>query len=547
MGIPTAIGSLGHVQPTVAFRRVLLAVTAGSLALTSAACTTKHAQPKPTPTTSTARASASGSASGSSSASGTSAIPANITFSDCSYQFQTAIGTAAARRMAFSCGKLAVPLSYDDPTGKTIQLFVMRVHPTNQKAADRLGSLLVNPGGPGESGVNLAAGLVNALSPKLFGHFDLIGFDPRGVGLSAPLQCISDREKDVLVAADPDVRTAAGRAAAKAASQKVATGCVTKYRSSLAHYNTAETARDMDVIRRAVGDSKLNYLGFSYGTRLGAAYAHEFPTHIRAAVLDGALDPGTSQLQFLDQQSRSLEQAFDQFAANCLARPACAPLRNPRAVAAALIAGADRKPIPSSRKGETRRATGGIVTLAVTAALYDQSSWADLGAALLNARRGNSAGLFTLADNYLDRDPATGHYDSVLDAETAINCNDASTTVSDSQVASTAAKWVSEYPLFGRNSAASLYACYGWPSSGHPVPPAAAPGAPPILVLGTRHDPITPFAQSTALAKALGTGIVLSWDGQGHTAYPKTSCIQTKVDDYLITATPPANDSCPAA
>ena len=532
-------------------RRVLVAVTVASLALTSACTSSK---PKATAPTSSARTagtsptSASPSAGPSGTGTGTgSTIPASITFSNCSGQFQTAIGTAAAKKMDFSCGRLPVPLSYANPSGATINIFVLKVHAKDQRAGDKVGSLLVNPGGPGESGINLAAGLVNALSSTVFGHFDLIGFDPRGVGLSSPLQCISDREKDTLVAADPDVRTAAGRAATKAASKQVATACATKYRTSLAHYNTAETAQDMDVIRRAVGDSKLNFLGFSYGTRLGAAYAHEFPTTIRTEVLDGALDPGTSTINFLDQQSKSLEQAFDQFSADCLKRPACAPLKNPRSVVTALVAAADKKPIPSSRKGETRKATGGIVTLAVTAALYNQDSWAALGTALVAARKGDSAGLFELSDSYLSRDQTTGHYTNVLDAETAINCNDSTFAISDAVVARTAATWIAKYPLFGKNSAATLYACYGWPPSGHTVPPASAPGAPPILVVGTTHDPITPFAQSTALAKALGTGIVLRWDGQGHTAYPKTSCIRTKVDDYLVTATPPAGDSCPAA
>src|SRR6185312_3160987 len=159
-----------------------------------------------------------------------------IAFSDCSSQFQAAIGGTKAKQMAFSCGKLAVPLDYTKPAGDTIQLFVLKVHLKSQAAMDRLGSLLVNPGGPGGSGVNLAAGLVNALSDDLFRHFDLVGFDPRGVGLSQPLQCISDREKDRLAAADPDVRTAAGQAQARAASQAVLRACAAKYGSGLAQY-----------------------------------------------------------------------------------------------------------------------------------------------------------------------------------------------------------------------------------------------------------------------------------------------------------------------
>ncbi|HEX4729163.1 MAG TPA: alpha/beta hydrolase, partial [Jatrophihabitans sp.] len=391
----------------------------------------------PAPTTTTARTTASSSSSAAPSASPTVA-PASIDFSDCSTQFRAAINNAKAKTMVFSCGKLTVPLDYRQPTGPSTQLFVVKIHSKSQRPADRIGSLLVNPGGPGGSGVNLAAGLVGALSDQLFARFDLIGFDPRGVGLSGPLQCISDKQKDQLAAADPDPRTPAGRAAARQVAQATVSGCVAKYGSALAHYNTEETAHDMDLIRQAVGDKKLNYLGFSYGTRLGAAYAHQFPTVIRAAVLDGAVDPVADELTTDERQVKAFEQAFDQFAADCLTRPACASLGNPRAAVQALIASADRTPIKSSRKGETRTATGGIVTIGVLSALYDQSQWPPLGDALLAARRGDSAGLFALADNYLERDPSTGHYSNIEDANLAINCNDSTLTITDALVAARA-------------------------------------------------------------------------------------------------------------
>jgi pimeloyl-ACP methyl ester carboxylesterase len=532
------------VQPTSRVRRLFLAGTAAALAVSLAACTSskRHAAPK---TTRSSTSSAATSAS-TGSASPSVAPPPTIAFSDCSSQFQAAIGGNRAKQMTFSCGKLAVPLDYTKPGGNTIQLFVLKVHLKSQAAMDRIGSLLVNPGGPGGSGVNLAAGLVNAVSDDIFRHFDLVGFDPRGVGLSQPLQCISDREKDRLAAADPDVRTAAGRAQARAASVAVVHSCVAKYGSGLGQYNTEETARDMDLIRQAIGDAKLNYLGFSYGTRLGAAYAHEFPTHVRAAVLDGALDPVTSELAQDEQQTKAFEQAFDQFAADCMTRPACAVLGDPREVVTSMIAAADRQPLHSSRQGETRVATGGIVTIGVVSALYNQSDWASLGSALVSAQHGDAAGLFTLADQYLERDEATGHYSNIMDANLAINCNDSRLKVTDALVAGVAQQWIAKYPIFGRNAAASLYGCYGWPPSGHPLPPASAPGAPQILVIGTVHDPATPYGQAAILAKALGSGVVLTWDGEGHTAYPKTACIRTKVDNYLISATAPTGDSCPA-
>jgi len=253
----------------------------------------------------------------------------------------------------------------------------------------------------------------------------------------------------------------------------------------------------------------------------------------------------TSELAQDEQQTKAFEQAFDQFAADCLNRPACAVLGDPRAVVTSMIPAADRQPIHSSRPGETRVATGGIVTIGVVSALYDQSDWASLGDALISAQHGDAAGLFTLADRYLERDESTGHYANIMDANLAINCNDSRLKVTDALVAGVARQWIVKYPIFGRNAAAALYGCYGWPASGHPLPPASAPGAPPILVIGTVHDPATPYRQASILAHALGSGVVLTWDGEGHTAYPKTACIRTKVDAYLISGTPPAGDSCP--
>jgi len=529
--------------PATSLTTRLSALVAGAaVVLGGAACTSGK---RATPPATTAPTNTSSSASGSTSASPSASQPAaSIAFSDCSRQFQAAISSSRAKQMQFACGKLAVPLDYDQPAGQQADIFVVRVRSNSQR--QRIGALLVNPGGPGGSGVNLAAGLVGALSQQLLDRFDLVGFDPRGVGLSDPLQCISDKQKDALAAADPDVRTAAGRAQARSASDAVVASCVAKYGTALGHFNTEETAHDMDLIRQALGEDKLNYLGFSYGTRLGAAYAHQFPTTIRTAVLDGAVDPVTDELTVDERQAKAFEDAFDQFATDCLSRPECAALGDPRSAVRSLIAAADRTPIPAGTGAHARKATGGLVTIGVASALYDQGQWDDLGQALVAARDGDARKILTLADEYLERDPETGHYSNIQDANLAVNCNDSTLQITDELVASVASKWIAKYPIFGPNAAASLYSCHSWPRSGHPLPPASAPGAPPILVVGTVHDPATPFAATGVLAKALGSGVVLRWDGEGHTAYPKTSCITGKVDSYLITAKPPAaGTTCP--
>jgi pimeloyl-ACP methyl ester carboxylesterase len=472
------------------------------------------------------------------------AVPA-IAFTDCTSQVRSELTTGRAAQVQFSCGRVNVPADYADPTGPTIQLVLVREHLIAQKPADRVGSLLVNPGGPGASGVDLALELLDELDISVLQHFDIVGFDPRGVGESSPVSCISDAQKDAYTALDPNVTTAAGRTQARDAAAAIVKGCVTKYGSALGEFNTDETARDMDLLRAALGDAKLTYLGFSYGTRLGSVYAHEFPGHIRAEVLDGAEDPVSSELTDEENQIKGFEGAFDQFAADCLKRPACAVLGNPRQAVQKLVAAADKAPIHSSLAGEKRTATGGVVTLAVISALYDQSQWAPLGAALIAAQHGDSKQLFALADSYNERD-SDGHFTNLMDANLAISCNDSTLQVTDQLVAQKAAEWAAKYTLFGMSGAADLYSCQGWPASKYPLPLATAPTAPKILVVGTVHDPATPYAGAALLAKTLGNAVELSWDGQGHTAYLKSSCIDTKVNAYLIETTLPTDDSCPA-
>ncbi len=477
----------------------------------------------------------------------TAAPQPSVAFSDCSDLFNlSAAGIPAARlqKLTIDCGRVPVPLDYAHPDGPTISIAVVRVHYADQP--QRIGSLLVNPGGPGGSGIFLAIGLAGTLSDDILQHFDVIGFDPRGVGLSAPIDCVSDAQKDRLNAMFPDVRTAAGFEQAKQAAAGVAGACSAKYGAALADYNTVYTARDMDRIRAAVGDAKLSYLGYSYGTRLGSVYAHLFPTHIRVAVLDGAVDPVASDLTTWSNQVKGFENAFDQFAADCVKRPGCQVLGNPRQVVYDLVRRATASPIPSSDPTETRRATGAIVLTGVLSALYDQGQWDQLGQALIAARAGDAKGLFTLADQYNERD-SSGHYTNIYDSNTAISCNDEPPGPSDAVIKATAAQWAKQYPMFGLWNAVSLFSCQAWQPVRHLLPPVSAPGSPPILVVGTVHDPATPYAGALVLSKALGTGVLLTWDGEGHTAYGKSSCIDQKVDAYLVgAAPPPRGTACPA-
>jgi pimeloyl-ACP methyl ester carboxylesterase len=530
----------------VAHHRKLASVLA-AVALLVSACTGSTVDGRG----SAAGASGSTPPAGGPSASGSgSALPPQpaADFSDCSSSFNLdALHFPGNRRdrLSFDCATISVPLDYADPTGTTIRLQLVKIH--DSADAHRTGALLVNPGGPGGSGVELAVGLATQVSDDLLAHFDLIGFDPRGVGSSSPIRCLSDQQKDEINAASPDVRTAAGFAEAKQIAKQIATACSGKYGDDLAQYDTVQTARDMDRIRQAVGDPKLNYLGFSYGTELGAQYIHLFPTKVRAAVLDGAVDPLTDDISSFANQLKGFEDAFDQFAAYCRRTAPCSDLGDPRQAVYKVAADATGSPIPSSATGETRQATSSIVYTGVLSALYSRSEWPTLGQALRDAGNGDSKGLFQLADNYNQR--FGGHYTNISDANTTINCNDAEPGPSDATIRATTASWVKRFPIFGLWSAAALFSCQQWQPQRTPPPLPTATSTPdPVLVVGNLHDPATPYQGAKDLTKTLGHAELLSWDGQGHTSYLQGStCIDKYVVDYLVSlATPPPNTTCPS-
>ena len=469
-------------------------------------------------------------------------------FSNCDSLFDsTAIPAPAALsgRLSYSCTQLSVPVDYAHPTGANLSIQLVRVH--DRDNTGRLGSLLVNPGGPGASGVELALELVGELSPDILRHFDVIGFDPRGVGLSSPVTCISDSEKDVINAASPDMLTAGGRQQAKQLAQQVAQACTTKYGAELAQYDTVNTARDMDLIRQDLGESQLNYLGFSYGTELGSVYAHLFPSKIGVAVLDGALDPLTSGVTAAADQMAGFERAFDQFAANCLTQPACKALGNPRQAVYRIVAAATAAPLGTKNQSETRRVTASLVLTGVLKALYSQRLWDQLGKALIAAEGGDGGGLLALADQYNERQ-SDGTYSNVMDANSAIACNDQAPGPSDATITATAQAWAVSYPMFGAWGAASLYGCQQWQPVRTPPPlPTATGTRTKVLVIGNLNDPATPYQGAKDLASTMGNAELLTWNGEGHTSYLSgSSCIDNAVNAYLISQTlPPAGEVCP--
>lgn len=447
------------------------------------------------------------------------------------------------RGFGFQCKMVTVPEDWNNPgNGRTLEISVIRARADDQR--DRVGSLVVNPGGPGGSGFDLAVYLTQGLPPEITRRFDIVGFDPRGVGRSDPIHCFTSKDLDESFGSDPDPRSQRDFDQIVAMTKRMVAACGDKYGQRLALYSTEQAARDIDQIRSELGDEKLTYLGYSYGTLLGATYAQLFPDKIRAMVLDGAVDPTVDSIVSSQNQAMGFERAFNNFAAWCAGHAGDCPIDgDARSVVTKLMEQAETDPV-DHRDG--REATAGWILWGVISAMYTQSHWPELGKALADLEDGKTNAIFTLTDAYADRDPS-GAYSNLFDANAAVNCADEATPTTIDHIRSLQEEWRVKYPLFGPPLAISLLTCALWPSERDAYPAGKAKGAPPILVVGTKGDPATPYEQTPKLAAMLGVGVVLTWDGEGHTAYPETRCITKAVNQYLLTLQAPRQGTvCPA-
>jgi pimeloyl-ACP methyl ester carboxylesterase len=444
----------------------------------------------------------------------------------------------------YECATLDVPQDWAEPdAGETFALALVRVRAGDQ--ANRIGSLVVNPGGPGASGVDAAVQLslrplIGGLPDDVTEHFDIVGFDPRGVGRSSPVECFTDADLDGRFGGEPDPVSQADFDLAVADSQRRVGACGDKHGDALRHYSTRQTAHDLDAIRAAVGDEQLSYLGYSYGTLLGAVYAHLYPEHIRAMVLDGAVDPRRPDPDesLGGGQAAGFERAFDNFAGWCAAAPDQCPIApDARAAVTGAIEQARVSPVPGAGG---RDATAGWVFWAVVSSLYVQDLWPQLAEAVDDLGRGDPDGVFRLADLYTGRD-SDGAYPNLFDANTAINCTDSDLELGIEQIRTTQEEWRDTYPLFGAPLAVGMLDCAQWPGGSDPYPYGEAAGAPPIVVVGTTGDPATPYESTAVLADLLGTGVVLTYEGEGHTVYPQQGCINEAVNAYLVDLAVPAD------
>lgn len=405
----------------------------------------------------------------------------------------------------------------------------------------------MNPGGPGASGVDFLADAVKFLPATILDRFDVVGFDPPGVGRSAPIVCLDGPGLDRYFHADPAPPTAAGLDAVIGVDRTFAQGCDKHSGTELPYVSTVDAAMDMDVIRRDVGDAQLTYLGFSYGTFLGATYAGLYPTRIRAMVLDGAMDPSVPVLQSLDQQSAAFDGDLKSALAGCASQSSC-PWNggaNPLQTFEQLLQRVRSHPLPA--RGTSRTVGPAELLYGTGAALYSTSTWSYLYQALGQASRGDGTDILRLFDSYTGRSP-DGQYTNEFEANAAVNCLD-SPAPSIQAIEAHAPASAAAAPVFGVPDLYSELGCAVWPvpATGHPGPIHAA-GSPPIVVVGTTGDPATPYEEAQSLAAQLDRGVLLTRLGEGHTAYPYSSCIRNYVNAYLINlAVPPAGIRCPSS
>ncbi len=428
------------------------------------------------------------------------------------------------------CADVTVPLDWDAPEGATIDLAMIRLPASGR----RIASLLGNPGGPGASGVEYLRAAADSYGKALRSSFDIVYWDTRGTGESAPVTCLPNSALDEFYATDATPDTPAEEEAFVNDSQAYAQACEKNSGPVLDHVDTISTARDMDVMRAALGDETMVYLGASYGTFLGAWYAELFPWRVGRLVLDGAVDPSLTSAQYAEGQAMGFARAVQAYVDDCLTEADC-PLRGSRQDAYAqldrLMARVDEQPLPTS----SRPLTQALLVTGLVQGMYSQQLWPLVTDALTEAMNGDGTSMLLLADLYLDRGEE-GTYGPTLQQLAPIYCLDHAETRTVEEIAADAVRLETEYPPFGDDIGWGSLGCALWPVEAVvPTQKLAARGAGPILVVGTTQDPATPYEWAQGLAEQLSSGVLLTREGEGHTGYGMGSaCIDEAVEGYLI-------------
>jgi pimeloyl-ACP methyl ester carboxylesterase len=441
---------------------------------------------------------------------------------------------------SYECGTLTVPVDYRDPGGETVDLALLKVPAADQDA--RVGSLVINPGGPGASGVEYASYARSLFRDPLLDSFDIVGFDPRGTGDSDPVDCLPDDELTTYLDADPIPDDAAQEASYADERAAFWQGCADNSDDLLGHITTVEAARDMDVLRSALGQTQLTYYGASYGTELGATYADLFPAQVGRFVLDGAVDLRLDVREASLRQAEGFETALRSFLQSCVDEGDCDlgdSVDEGLSTIEDLLASLADEPLPTA--DPSRPLTEGAAFNGISAALYSEDSWGFLQQGLTGALDGNGLILQALADAQSGRQPDGSFSSNLYEAFPAISCLDDPYSIGPDEVAAQVPDFVAASPTFGEAFAWGLLACRGITvQATEKDRTLTAAGAAPIVVVGTTRDPATPYSGAVSMADQLESGVLVSRDGDGHTAYSSgNECIDDALEAYLIQGTVP--------
>ncbi|MGW7421178.1 alpha/beta hydrolase [Streptomyces sp. NPDC054813] len=437
---------------------------------------------------------------------------------------------------AWQCATMKAPLDWSKPKGATIGLALIRAKASGD-ASKRIGSLIFNFGGPGGSGVTTLPAFGEDYA-ALRTRYDLVSFDPRGVGRSDPVECENDEQLDNYFQEDATPETSAERTQLINRTKQFNAACEKNSKTILPHVRTTDAARDMDLMRQVLGDKQLHYFGISYGTELGGVYAHLFPKNVGRAVLDGVIDPTQNPEQSSLGQAKGFQLALDNFAEDCTSKKTECPIGDtPQDVKdriAKLLVDLDTKPIPGILP---RQLTQTAATNGIAQSLYSKDFWEYLTEGLEEAYDGDGKILMLLSDSMNGRSQ-NGEYSNITAANIAINCADEKPRYTADYVQQKLPEFRAASPLFGDYLAWGMVSCTSWAVPGAADhPDVSAPGSAPILVVGNTGDPATPYEGAKKMVESLGkgVGVELTYKGQGHGAYDsKNKCVQSTVNGYLL-------------
>jgi len=449
------------------------------------------------------------------------------------------------------CAELIVPIDYENLELGTFEISLLRYPAGNQKK--RIGSLVINPGGPGGSGVDYAYNAEYAFDPDVLDAFDIVGFDPRGVGRSEPIRCLTNNEIDDNYASDSKPDNPQELALAVKESKDFIAKCLRKNKY-LTHFGSENTARDIDILRAALGEEKLNYVGKSYGTYIGTLYAKLFPDKVGRVVLDGAVDPNVSVLEQNISQAVGFENALEAFIEDCGKFPNCPVAKGvdeAKQEIISLLTSVAQNPLPqkSPYKSDARLATESILLLGTASALYeDVTGWPKLRKAIVEAKEGYGDTFIKLADLYSGRQSNGNYPNNELDSGAVIDCLDWGNSRTLAQMAKDAESFTAQSIVFGPYLAYSGLACKYLSKTNKKTATAESNkiskiDSTPVVIIGTTRDPATPYQWAVGLHKIFTSSVLITLDADGHTGHGRGSeCIDEAVDKYLLTGKTPAKN-----